>query len=257
MIRQPRHGFTLIELLVVISIIALLIALLLPALQSARKTGKRIACLANQRQVGIGLMLLTQDRDFRLPHAYTASSYPNQSPYAEQGNWRGWVTEYLAGTSAWECPSATIDGGLHYTSNPGVMRKCQSGDVNNIRPLPVDSIGRDSEVILFMDGVQWRTNGDAAPDGRFDPSAIFGKKFNPANTDNDDPINFGLNIDATTAANTAIQYRPRYREDGAWGTEGRPIANMIFADMHGESREHENITLRNVRPDETPQSFWQ
>ena len=67
--RGTRYGFTLIELLVVIAVIAILMALLLPALSRAREQGKRAVCLNNTKTLAMGWMMYCEDHAGNMPAA--------------------------------------------------------------------------------------------------------------------------------------------------------------------------------------------
>ena len=113
---RPSRGFTLIELLVVIAIIAILAAMLLPALAKAKDKAKMIRCTSNEKQIGLAYQMYAQDNDNFLPVAgldYNGNVSPvgwflQISPYVARGTTN--AANLSATNSVVACPSAKIDG---------------------------------------------------------------------------------------------------------------------------------------------------
>lgn len=100
-IRHPsnaRSGFTLIELLVVIAIIAILAAMLLPALASAKVKAQRIQCLNQMRQLGFGFPMFAADHNSMMPPAGWASGSTTAASY--QISWDSYINKYIGGNNS-------------------------------------------------------------------------------------------------------------------------------------------------------------
>jgi prepilin-type N-terminal cleavage/methylation domain-containing protein/prepilin-type processing-associated H-X9-DG protein len=122
-----KHAFTLIELLVVIAIIAILAAMLLPALARAKAKGRQAACYNNERQIGLAFHMYTQDY---------LDSYPYHNGWAAFGGQRP-ATPDLAGDasdyggSQWET-NRPLNA---YAPNTGTFH-CPADHGDSLNPVP-------------------------------------------------------------------------------------------------------------------------
>jgi prepilin-type N-terminal cleavage/methylation domain-containing protein/prepilin-type processing-associated H-X9-DG protein len=96
---DPRLGFTLIELLVVISIIAILVGILLPALGAARRSAQDSSCKSNMKQLGIVITVFAANHDDDLPESGSKPGGGDLTGYLEPYSDQPW------GEGIWVCPT--------------------------------------------------------------------------------------------------------------------------------------------------------
>jgi prepilin-type N-terminal cleavage/methylation domain-containing protein len=130
--RSCQTGFTLVELLVVVGIIAVLISLLLPALNKAREASKAIVCQSNEHQLMMGFLMFANEHQGHLPGNYFDSVF-QQPKDAEKRDWllgdnrnqgnsrleyldgpqNGTIFRYIKDAKVYLCPSYEHGDGLN------------------------------------------------------------------------------------------------------------------------------------------------
>ncbi|HTV63228.1 MAG TPA: prepilin-type N-terminal cleavage/methylation domain-containing protein [Verrucomicrobiae bacterium] len=104
------HGFTLIELLVVIAVIAILAALLLPALSSARQRAWTAKCLSNLHQIGIGMRIFADENSEFYPESGGDIYWGAVDPTTQKPSWLEQIYPGVGNTNVYNCPANVLLG---------------------------------------------------------------------------------------------------------------------------------------------------
>lgn len=165
---KKKEGFTLVELLVVISVIALLLAIMLPFLRKAKEAAREVVCRSNLRGVGIGIQMYLQNNDDRFPDYSRANGF---FWYDSSGNLRTidqWDTywgvafkKYVTDPKIFGCPSFQSVARLIYPVDPSLIREGSYGLNSYISAKKSANIRYPSSFIIAHDHVEPRMEQDS------------------------------------------------------------------------------------------------